>query len=310
LLGTAFGSIGAVNFGAAVAGAGDVDLDGLDDVIAGAPDAQLGAGQVVIHSGAAGAVIRTLNGAPPSDHLGASIATVGDFDLEGHPDHLIGAPGAGGGAGAARIYSGQSGSVLFSFSHPTAGANFGYAVSAGKDVNNDGVTDVLVALPFSSPGGLLAAGETRVYSLVGIPAGSSSFGTGCASSTTGQVPRIATYGGSPASAGSPGFGILGSKLLPGSTSVLIAGTSSSTWAGTPLPLLLGQFGMPACSLVVSPDLLFTLPVSSDGRAVLPAPVPTNPQLAGLIAYLQWYVVDPGPTPAPGTLSEALQLVIQ
>jgi FG-GAP repeat len=310
LLGTAVGSTGAVNFGAAVAGAGDVDLDGFDDVIIGAPDAQLAAGQVVIHSGAAGAVVRTLNGAPPNDHLGAAIATFGDFDLDGYPDHLIGAPGVGGGAGAARIYSGQSGAVLASFSHPVAGANFGFAVSAGGDVNGDGVTDVLVALPFSSPGGLLAAGEVRVLSLAGIPAGSSSFGTGCASATTGQVPRIATYGGVPASTGNPGFGILGSKLLPGSTSVLIAGASSASWLGTPLPLGLGQFGMPSCSLFVSADLLFTLPVSADGRAILPAPVPASPPLAGLVAYLQWYVVDPGPAPAPGVLSGALNLVIQ
>ena len=70
-------------FGRAVAGAGDVNGDGVPDLIVGAPLADPGglssAGQVTVFSGATGAALPglTLNGSTPGASFGHSVATRG-----------------------------------------------------------------------------------------------------------------------------------------------------------------------------------------------------------------------------------------
>lgn len=100
--------------GEAVSGAGDVNGDGFDDVIIGAPDADpngWASGQCyVVHRGSnLGSVIElssldgtigfTLNGTHgllfyDSDMAGTAVSGAGDVDGDGYDDILIGAPGA------------------------------------------------------------------------------------------------------------------------------------------------------------------------------------------------------------------------
>jgi hypothetical protein len=91
--------------GASVDGAGDVDLDGWDDVIAGAP----GASQAIVFSGRTGAVI---HGLAPSAGLefGTAVAGVGFVDGDAWPDIAVGATGGVG----LWVFSGRTGGLHWS----------------------------------------------------------------------------------------------------------------------------------------------------------------------------------------------------
>jgi hypothetical protein len=112
--------------------AGDVDADGIPDLVA------TGGGAAVLYSGNDGRVIRTLRSPGPLPLLAAS--TAGDVDHDGHADILAGAtppppqPGApvkppAPARGAAYVFSGKDGSVLLSLEGERAGDNFGSAVA-------------------------------------------------------------------------------------------------------------------------------------------------------------------------------------
>jgi hypothetical protein len=81
--------------GAAVAGAGDVDADGDAELLIGAPEADAGVGRALLFPGGPtgpGALAWTATGNAVGDHLGASVAGLGDVDGDGHADVLVGAP--------------------------------------------------------------------------------------------------------------------------------------------------------------------------------------------------------------------------
>jgi FG-GAP repeat/FG-GAP-like repeat len=101
-------------FGSAVASAGDVNGDGYADVIIGAPGADGGAGRAHVYLGGAMGLSMTM---PPvtltgpdgkGGSFGASVASAGDVNGDGHADVIVGAPGAEGGAGRAYIYLGNA----------------------------------------------------------------------------------------------------------------------------------------------------------------------------------------------------------
>lgn len=75
-------------YGAAVAAAGDVDLDGWPDVLIGAPEADGGAGRAELRSGRDGTLLRTWSGSGRAA-LGGAVDALGDVDRDGRPDLLI-----------------------------------------------------------------------------------------------------------------------------------------------------------------------------------------------------------------------------
>ncbi|WP_022836176.1 FG-GAP-like repeat-containing protein [Salisaeta longa] len=103
------------NFGWAVDGAGDIDGDGTPDLLVNAVGETAGgvddAGRVYIMSGASGAMLYQLRSPNAGiDHaFGTATAGVADFNADGRPDVLIGAPqediGATVGAGRAYLFS-------------------------------------------------------------------------------------------------------------------------------------------------------------------------------------------------------------
>lgn len=91
--------------GYSVAGIGDINQDGHDDVAVGAPLANGVTGLVRIYSGADGAPFITLQGDIAGDLFGAFVGAAGDVDGDGYPDLVVGAirPAQ---AGYVRVYSG------------------------------------------------------------------------------------------------------------------------------------------------------------------------------------------------------------
>jgi hypothetical protein len=143
--------------GAAVTGLGDVDADGVPDLLVGAPGKDIGGeeslvdvGLAYVFSGKSGQVIRTLNhpaaGASEAGAaFGSAVANAGDVDKDGVSDMLIGAPGEG----HAYLFSGKTGGLIFNLVGPFPEVlhSFGAAVAGGMDFNRDRIPDLVVGAP-------------------------------------------------------------------------------------------------------------------------------------------------------------------
>ena len=153
----------------AVAGVGDINLDGFDDVIAGAsyadPGGRANAGSAYVYSGLDGALIYRLDGARAGDRFGLAADGGGDVDADGYPDVIVGAEWADRGGldtGAASVFSGQTGALIYEFAGPPNG-HMGLAVSFAGDLNGDGHDEVMVSAPDADFAGV-RSGSVYVYS--------------------------------------------------------------------------------------------------------------------------------------------------
>jgi hypothetical protein len=167
ILWTFDGAAAGDQLGSSVAVVGDIDRDGWRDIAAGAPLADssgVDAGRVRIWSGRTGAVLWTWNGDGAGDQLGTSVDAAGDVNNDGWADVIAGAPSddnTGADAGSARVWSGRTGAVLYTFDGDSAGDRFGSAVASAGDVDRDGRGDLLVGAPLGDDGGA-DAGRARV----------------------------------------------------------------------------------------------------------------------------------------------------
>ncbi len=142
--------------GWSVSSAGDVNGDGYNDVIVGAPNvngAGADRGQAYIYYGGPSmdnTADVTLTGAADYDYLGYSVSSAGDINGDGYADVIVGAPqNAMGSPGNGKAYIYYGGSSMDStaditFSGGTSLDNFGISVSSAGDVNGDGYNDVIV----------------------------------------------------------------------------------------------------------------------------------------------------------------------
>ena len=156
--------------GFAVAGNGDIDNDGYDDVVIGAPNAgATHAGSVTILYGSMNGTRKpqTISGAVAKSRFGAAVA-LGDVNGDNRADVLVGAPKDDDvihslvDAGSVTIYSGNGLGVLGSpFYGATAKAYAGTAVATG---NVDAVNgaDIIIGAP--NDGG---TGSVKAYNLAG-----------------------------------------------------------------------------------------------------------------------------------------------
>lgn len=156
LLWTADGEPGD-QLGLGIEAAGDVNGDGVPDVIAGAP----GSDKVLVFAGDDGLVLHTFTALEPGELFGRKVSDVGDVNGDGYDDILVRAPqNDAGGEDAGRVYvfSGATAEVLLTLTGEQAGDAFGS--SAGGHVSKEGLVTLIVGAPNAGPGD---RGATYVY---------------------------------------------------------------------------------------------------------------------------------------------------
>jgi hypothetical protein len=138
---------------------GDVDGDGVADVVTSAPTKAIGgdnAGRVYVYSTKSGRLLWSTDG-KPGDELGTGVEGAGDTNGDGIPDVIASAPGAG----AAYVYSGRDGRRLLTFTAKGKGENFGRHAAGVGDIDGDGRADLIVGAPGSAGAD---SGHAYVYS--------------------------------------------------------------------------------------------------------------------------------------------------
>ncbi|MGE0097565.1 MAG: beta strand repeat-containing protein [Hydrogenophaga sp.] len=172
--------------GESVSSAGDVNGDGLADLIVGAPGNAAGRSYVVFgKTGGAAVELSTIaaggtdgfviNGQSALDFSGTSVSSAGDVNGDGLADLIVGAHGSGGSAGRSYVIFGKTGGTPvelsdiaenemggFVINGQSAGDFSGYSVSAAGDVNGDGLADLIVGALLRDPAGQSAAGRSYV----------------------------------------------------------------------------------------------------------------------------------------------------
>ena len=154
------------NLGASVSSAGDVNADGYDDFIIGAPhdnNSTGNTGTARVYSGLDGTILNVFNGTPPHLAFGTSVSGAGDVNGDGYADVVIGAVGGSSISGSVQIFSGEDGSVLYTFFGESVNDKFGGSVSGAGDVNGDGYDDVIIGASRDDSAGR-DAGSARIIS--------------------------------------------------------------------------------------------------------------------------------------------------
>jgi hypothetical protein len=163
---TALGEAENDGFGRVVGTAGDLNGDGYDDLVVGAP----GRGKVYVYYGSAaglGAAGWTANGQYLRDEFGGAVSTAGDVNRDGYDDLVVGAAGYPNGNAYGKVYlyhgssNGLGSTAAWIATGTSAGERFGGAVATAGDVNADGFADVIIGVPL----------RNRVHVYHGGPAG-------------------------------------------------------------------------------------------------------------------------------------------
>ena len=147
----------------------DVDGDGVEDFVVGAPniDPTL-APAAYVFSGVNGALLFTKTGQAGSD-FGRSVARAGDIDGDGIGDFYVGSPDyddtTHGKVGRVSAFSGATGKKIWTFDGFLVGGRFGWSIAQPGDLDNDGVPDCIVGAPQDVDWRFVATGT--VYAISG-----------------------------------------------------------------------------------------------------------------------------------------------
>ena len=154
-------------FGQGLADPGDLNGDGVDEIVVGAPrldaGSTVGVGRAYVFDGKTGRLLLVLNDPQPQQGalfgmMNGERGAPGDVNGDGVPDILVpailGSAHGVAGAGRAYIFSGKDGSLLRTLDDPTEETSgmFGFAYAPAGDVDHDGKPDLIVTqAPFADP---------------------------------------------------------------------------------------------------------------------------------------------------------------
>lgn len=310
-------------FGAAVAGLGDLDGDGLADLAVGAPGDDTGGtdrGAVwILHLASSGAVHTTWKigagvGSFPGaledfDGFGSSVASAGDFNGDGHADLFVGVPGddtEGPERGAAwlvcldpgkhvrghrKIAAGTGGFPGGLFGPLQDGDALGTAVCSLADIDGNGSRELVAGAPGSDYFQIEDSGDAFLLFSNPVAAASLSVRNG-----SGVNPLILT---------SPGAPLLGSvweaevdAASIGAGGFVFLFLYSGSHPG--LPMVIGEILLDPGSQ----HLLTDWTVAYGGISRHSIPVPDELAFSGLRASAQGYLSDVAPS---GMVTNALDL---
>ena len=162
-------------FGLSIAGAGDVNRDGLSDVVIGAlnvgPGNQCEALLYMGQVGGLGTTPLVLPGILSGGDINAvTVASAGDIDGDGYADVALGQPEYSSSAGVVQVFYGEilattpPGTFYFSQTlYGPAGSRFGSGIGGGGDMNGDGLGDLLIGSQWTTVGGVFAVGHASLY---------------------------------------------------------------------------------------------------------------------------------------------------
>ncbi|MFB6306475.1 MAG: integrin alpha, partial [Flavobacteriales bacterium] len=192
-------------YGSSVSTAGDVNNDGISDVVIGAKHYDNSSnslpedGRVYIYMGSNTGVNNTPNGildkAQAYAHFGTSVSAAGDVDGDNYDDVIVGAPDYDNGhsnEGMVFLYSGSSSGISTSSAWQAESnqddASMGKSVSNAGDVNSDNYDDVVIGAPQYDNN---AVNDGMIYVYYGSGTGLSSspswtFGSGNSGSAFGS----------------------------------------------------------------------------------------------------------------------------
>ncbi len=167
--------------GTAVAGVGDVNADGTDDVLIGAEGEDSGGSSAgaayLIYGGVSGTLSlssadATLTGEAASDYAGSAVAGAGDLNNDGYDDVIIGAYGndtAASGAGVTYVVFGpitadaSLSAADAMLTGEVADDKSGFSIDGGDDIDNDGTPDLVIGAYSDDIAGSAAGAAYVIY---------------------------------------------------------------------------------------------------------------------------------------------------